>query len=176
MSEKDDNKILATYAMQSGTYLGLLWCAMYASFLGGFTNTIYTLCFFALYIASPFYAAYLTKNYRRQQCDNIISFSQAWIFLFIMYVCASLLSALAQFIYFRFFDNGYFIQTIQQMLETLNAYPETTGDMNREIGNAINMFSKLSNKDIVFNFLSSNIMNAIILPTIIALFVKRNHQ
>ena len=176
MLEKTDNKTHGIYAMQYGTYLGLLWCAMYASFLAGFTSIFYTLCFFALYISSPFYAAYLTKKYRKEVCNDSMPFTQAWLFLFIMYICASLLSAVTQFIYFRFFDNGYFVQMIQQMFELLNATPEISNEMSKEFGNAIDLFAKLSSKDIVFNFLSSNMMNATILPPIIALFVKKNKQ
>ena len=62
------------------------------------------------------------------------------------------------------------------MFELLNATPEISNEMSKEFGNAIDLFAKLSSKDIVFNFLSSNMMNATILPPIIALFVKKNKQ
>lgn len=163
--------------MQYGTLLGLLWCVMYASFIAGFTNILCSFLFLVLYMASPFFAGHLAIRYRKRHCDNCISFSKAWIFLLIMYICASLLSAVIQTIYFRYFDNGYFIQNMQQIIDILRNNPEIMGEMSSELNMAMKTFSNLGTKDIIINVLSSNILNSAIITTpIIALFVRRTSK
>lgn len=159
--------------MQNGTLLGLLWCIMYASFILGLTNIFFAFMFLAMNFLSPFYAGYLAKKFRKEYNNNTLSFSQAFTFLFIMYICASLLSAVVQFVYFQFFDDGYFVQTIQQLISILNEDPQTANSMTAELNTALETLNVLSAKELVINFLSSNITNAIFLAPIIALFVRK---
>lgn len=174
MQENNNNGTFSQHAMQNGTLLGLLWCVMYLSFIAGFTNIFYSFLFLALNIASPFFAGYLAIAYRKRFCENQLTYYKSLVFLFIMYVCAALLSAVMQTIYFSFFDNGYFIQTMQQMTGFLKESPEISDEMLQQLSIAIESLTQLGTKEIVINFLSSNIMNSAIITPIIALFVKRN--
>lgn len=177
MQENNSKEAFSQYAMQYGTLLGLLWCAMYASFIAGLSNVFYSFLFLVLNIASPFFAGYLAINYRKKHCDNCISFSKAWIFLLIMYICASLFSAAIQAVYFRFFDEGYLIQSMQQITDILRNNPDITGEMSLELNKAMETFTNLETKDIIINILSSNIVNSAIITTpIIALFVRRTSK
>lgn len=174
MEEKNHPISLNGEAMRCGTLLGLLWIAMYASILAGFGNIIFALLFLALYCASPIYAGYLAIRTRKRELNNIMPFFQAWMFLLIMYICASLLSAVAQFIYFRFLDDGYIMQMMQQAATIMANNPEIFDTMAKDFNAAIQEYQNLDTRHIVFSMLSSNIMNGTILAPIIALFVKRN--
>lgn len=57
--------------------------------------------------------------YRNQVCGGGISFLHAWIFTVFMYMFAALLAAVAHYIYFRFIDHGYVINTCETMVDTL---------------------------------------------------------
>ena len=48
-----------------------------------------------------------------------ISFLHAWVFTVFMYMFAALLAAVAHYIYFRFIDHGYVINTCETMVDTL---------------------------------------------------------
>lgn len=176
MREATDNNVFNNSAMRCGTQLGVLWIIMYASCILGFNNIFFALFFFVLYCASPFYAGYLAASYRNKECGGIISFSRSWMFVLIMYLCASLLAAIAQFIYFRFIDNGYFVEVIQNSTKIILENPEIFGNMAQELETAINNFQAMKTHDIVFSMLSSNMMNGTILAPIIAMFVKRNPE
>lgn len=163
-------------AMRCGTLLCVLWIAMYASCIIGFSIPMFSLLFLLFYVASPFYAGYLATRYRKRECDNVMPFFQAWTFIAIMYICASLLSAVIQFIYFRFIDNGYLMQVVLQTTEVVKENPDIFGTLSVDLDTAVKEFQSLGIRDIVFSILSSNIMNACLLSPIIALFVKRNPE
>lgn len=173
MQKERNNNIFSQMAMQNGTLLGLLWCIMYASFILGLTNIFFAFMFLAINFASPFYAGYLAKKFRKEHCNDCWNFSQAFTFLLIMYICASLLSAVVQFLYFKFIDNGYFMQTMQQLVSILNENPQASSSMTSELNTALDTLAGLSTKGLIINFLSSNITNAIFLAPIIALFVRK---
>ena len=62
---------------------------------------------------------YYARMYRNQVCGGGISFLHAWIFTVFMYMFAALLAAVAHYIYFRFIDHGYVINTCETMVDTL---------------------------------------------------------
>ena len=57
--------------------------------------------------------------YRNQVCGGGISFLHAWVFTVFMYMFAALLAAVAHYIYFRFIDHGYVLNTCETMVDTL---------------------------------------------------------
>ena len=111
------NKDFYQGAMYSGTMLGAVWNIMYLLLFTGTTHLFSILISLSLYFASPFIAAQSAIRYRRKECDNTMSYIQAWIFVLYMYICATLLSTFITYIYFVFFDDGTFIMTLQKMLE-----------------------------------------------------------
>lgn len=159
--------------MHCGTLLGMLWTAMYASCILGFTSLLFTLLFLFMNLSSPFYAGYLAVQYRKRHCNNNMGFIQAWTFVLIMYVCASLLAAVVQFVYFRFMDNGYFFLVISEISGIIKDNPAIIGDMAVQFETAFNSLAAMTTSDIVTNMLSTNIMNATILAPIIAIFVRK---
>lgn len=178
MSTTDNNNTFYQKAMQCGTLLGLLWITMYASCVLGLSggNPFFIILFIALNILSPFYVGYLTTKYRRAFCDNTLTYGKALIFVFTMYVCASLLSAVAHFVYFEFLDNGLFMQMLLEMKKIMEDNPQQFKELSSEFGEAVTQLTSLGTRDIVINILLSNINNGMLLSLIIALFVKRNNS
>ena len=168
MSEETEIKTFYHCAMRGGTQLGLLWIALYASFMASFVTPVFSLFFLALNILSPFYAAYIAKGFRRRECNNTLSYSKAFTFVAIMYMCASL--------YFQFIDNGFIIQLLLETSDILKENGAQFGEFATEFNKSVEQLISLGTKGIVFNILSSNIMNGILLSAIIAIFVKRNPQ
>ncbi len=171
-----DRKIFYNEAMRSGTPLGLLWIAMYAAAVGGMSNPAYLPMFMILFIASPFYAGYLAKRFRKNFCDNTIDYIHAWLFVLVEYLCASLLSAIAIFIYMYFFDSSVLADTMKRMLDIMEAEPQLYGESATQMKEIIAIYSSLSIRDIVLNITTTNLTNGTIIALIIALFVKRNQQ
>lgn len=160
-------------AMQQGTILGLYWIATAAIYILGLSNTMLSALFLMMIIFTPFFAAALVVRYRKQECDNKMTFLTAWSFLIIMYVCASLLFAVAQYIYFIFIDNGFFMTFLQEQISLLQQVPEldpTTVDSLKQVAE---LWGEMTTSDIVLQFLSSNMMIAGIITPITAIFVKR---
>ena len=171
-----DRKTFNNEAMRSGTLLGLLWIAMYAAAVGGMSNPSYLPFFMILFIASPFYAAYLAKCFRKKYCNNTMSFSQAWLFVLMEYLCASLLSAIVIFVYLKFFDSTVLTDTMGKMIQIIEQEPQIYGKSATQFKEAFEIYSSLSIRDIVLNITTSNLMNGTIIAIIIALFIKRNQQ
>lgn len=121
MTEKRIN--LQWYAMHFGTYMGVYWIAKFILLPIGLSNSILLFLFVILTIAVPFVGYRYARSFRDNVCGGTISFTQSWIFMFFMYLFASLLTAVAHYVYFRFFDNGMFIDTYAANMEELKAIP-----------------------------------------------------
>ncbi|MGL5261468.1 MAG: DUF4199 domain-containing protein, partial [Bacteroides sp.] len=110
-----------------------------------------------------------------------ISFSKAFIFTVMLYVFASLLTAVAHFVYFQFIDQGFIIENItliiNQFLEQVDEVPnlsETDVElMHTSANEVINTLAKMSAVDTTFNYMSRNIFGGIILALITALIGQR---
>ena len=110
------NKEFYQNAMRNGTILGAVWSIMYLLLFAGTTNMLSIFTCLILYFTSPFIAAKLAIKFRRNECENRMGYMQAWTFVFYMYICATLLSALVSYIYFRFFDEGAFFMSLQNKI------------------------------------------------------------
>lgn len=172
--EQENRSTLSERAMFYGTIFGGIMIASNIFYLLGLGSQTFSILFLLLTISSPIIAGKLAINYRRNECDNSMSFIQAWLFLMIMYCCAATLSAIAQFIYFTFMDNGYFMGTI---LQQMNAVAEIEGIDNllrEEIIKTANLLNSMSHRDVILQIFSTNIIISPIITVFIAIFVFRN--
>ena len=174
MAENIDKKGFYQSAMYHGTLLGVVWCVMYVMLIAGSSNLMMLLISSSLGIASPFIAAYFAKKYRREVCGNIIPYPRALLYLIIMYLCATLLSTVILFIYINYIDDGSFMNILHESIAILQDTPEVdkyTAALLEEISV---MFQKMGPSDFVWQIMDGNISNSIILPLIIAIFVRKN--
>lgn len=104
------------YAMLFGTYMGGFWILKFILFPVGLSVPFLLFLFMGLTLCVPFMGYYYARMYRNQVCGGGISFLHAWIFTVFMYMFAALLAAVAHYIYFRFIDHGYVINTCETMV------------------------------------------------------------
>lgn len=124
-----------------------------------------------------FYGILLCTDVSYQVCGGGISFLHAWIFTVFMYMFAALLAAVAHYIYFRFIDHGYVINTCETMVDTL-AQSNMPG-MDSYIATyqeALETALLLSPIDITLQMISSNVFWGSILAFPTALFVMRRKK
>ena len=106
------------YAMLFGTYMGGFWILKFILFPVGLSVPFLLFLFMGLTLCVPFMGYYYARMYRNQVCGGGISFLHAWIFTVFMYMFYALLAAVAHYIYFRFIDHGYVINTCETMVYT----------------------------------------------------------
>ena len=167
------NKEFYQEAMRYGTTLGAVWSVTYLLLFVGVTNTTATFLFSLFYMASPFIAANLAIKYRKKECDNTMSYLQAWIFTFYMYICATLLSALVTYIFFRFIDGGTFFMTVQGMLDETMKIAGTDEQLIQQIEQTKTLLNQITTREFVWQLMNNNLFNATFLPLVLALFIKK---
>lgn len=162
------------YAMLSGTYMGVFWIIKFILIPTGMTVPLLLFLFLCLTIYVPFLGYRFTKTYRDQVCGGTITFLHAWVFNVFMFICASLLTSVAHYVYFEFIDQGYLLGVCENMLQTLKG--ETIPGMEvytRQMEESLNVLSSLTSTDITLQMLANNIYNCALLSIPIALFAMR---
>lgn len=106
---------LRTYTALKGAWVGLVWIVSFACFIAGLARPGFSLICILTGIASVFVAGRLVKNFRRQTAD--IGFGMAWWMSWMMFIYASLLMAAAQYVYFRYMDNGFVPDTYAALMQ-----------------------------------------------------------
>lgn len=149
---------------------------MYVLVFIGLKSPVLLLTCIALFIGSPFFAASFAKKYRRNECGNCMRYMQAFTFLYWMYICASLLSTLAMFLYFRFIDNGMFFATMQEILTASMNLPGIDETYRQQAEQALQIIRETTTSEFTWQILGNNILNSSILPFIIAIFVRKNNK
>lgn len=165
------------YAMLFGTYMGVFWISKFILFPIGLSVPFLLFLFMGLKLCVPFMGYYYARMYRNHVCGGGISFLHAWIFTVFMYIFAALLAAVAHYIYFRFIDHGYVLNTCETMVDTL-AQSNMPG-MDSYIATyqeALETARLLSPIDITLQMISSNVFWGSILAFPTALFVMRRKK
>lgn len=121
------------YAMLFGTYMGGFWILKFILFPVGLSVPFLLFLFMGLTLCVPFMGYYYARMYRNQVCGGGISFLHAWVFTVFMYMFAALLAAVAHYIYFRFIDHGYVINTCETMVDTLAQSNAGNGFVHRHL-------------------------------------------
>ncbi len=166
------------YAMLFGAYLGVFWIVGAAFFPLGLSNPLLFLLFIAFVVGGPFVGYYYASTYRKQVCGGYMSFSHAWLFTMLMYIFAALLAAAAHYIYFRFIDGGYIINTYTALINDFFSNPATSGmaPYKEQMEQALEQLSRLTPIDITMQIFSNNIFWGMLLAIPTALFaMKKNH-
>lgn len=107
--------------------------------------------------------------------ECVITFRQAWVFTLLMYVFASLLTAVAHYIYFRYIDHGFIVNSYTKILESLT--PEISSGLEnylQQMETVITTLGSMSAIQITIQLLYNNIFWGTIIAIPTALFVKRS--
>lgn len=158
-------------------YYGTLFAAMMIltniAYIAGLKIEEFSTLFVLLIAASPFVAGRLAVTYRKRERNNRMSFAQAWLFLIIMYFCAALLTAIAQYVYFAFIDNGFFMQFIQEQFSLVMETEGIDTTLKEELRITADLLASMSTRDIILQIFSTNILISPFITLIIAIFVRK---
>lgn len=176
----ENRSYIQRYAMLFGTYMGIYWIIGSVFFPLGLRNPLLLLLFMILVIAGPFIGYRYVRTYRNAACEGCISFSHAWVFTTLMYVFASLLAAAAHYIYFRFIDQGFIINTYTDMVNevfstNVTVMPEIES-YREKLETACEQLASLTPIEITMQIFSNNIFWGILLGIPTALCVMRRRK
>ena len=161
---------LKAFARQDGFLLFLLWIASFAVIVNNPASSWGSL----LAMATPFYVGYLLARFRNYALDGVISFRRALAFSLYTFFYASLLFAVAQFVYFRYLDNGALLTMLIASVKTLEPFYRAQGISVNELQNSLTMIGQLSPIETAFVFMMQNILIGAFLSFPIAWIGKRS--
>ena len=131
--------------------------------------------FLLLTIMVPFVGAWFVKKIRDGVLDGRLGFWQAFLLSTNIYMYASLIAAIVHFIYFRFIDNGFilnsYLESVNQMQELLGS-GEAAANIEMLKAN-VELMGTLSPIQIVFSLLSNNVVFGLFISLLAAVFLKR---
>ena len=171
--EQNNAKSLSERAMYYGTIFGGVMILTNIAYIIGLRVEAFSTVFLLLTAASPFIAGRLAATYRKRERNNSMGFVQAWLFLVIMYICAAMLTAIAQYIYFALIDNGFFMQFIQEQFSLVLEAEGLDDAVKDEIRTTAHLLAAMSTRDIILQIFSTNIIISPIITFIIAIFVRK---
>lgn len=161
--------------MHFGTYMGIYWILKFILFPVGLTIPFLMFLFVGLTLGVPFMGYYYARTYRDKVCGGSIKFLQAWVFTVFMYMFAALLTAVVHYIYFRFIDHGFIINTYMEMLEKGSQTPQFTAMESyiTQLKDMLELIRTLPPIDITMQLMSQNVFYGSILAVPTALLVMR---
>jgi hypothetical protein len=90
-----------------------------------------------------------------------------------MYICATLFSAMTNYIFFQLIDQGAFLMDFNDILSQIISTPGIEEAAKVQFEQIQDTLSQLSATEIVWQLMNNNIFNSLTLPPIIALFVRK---
>ena len=177
MTESKENSNRES-AMRDGTVLALLWIVTFtlSTVMLKSVNNDYgivaSLGTMALTMMSPFVVYKLSLKHRNNERNGTMTYSEAWLYIFIMYLCAIILSSIAQYIFYAYIDPDIFAGVIPEF-ENL-ATNGLDAESIKIFTGTFEMLDKMSAGEIVLSQMSGHITRTIILTSLIALAIKKN--
>ncbi len=166
---------LRAFARIDGALLGVLWIVSFACFIGEFSFPSLGMLSMLLALCTPVLVAMRLRKFRDGALYGHISFRRGLAYCFYTFLYASLIFALAQYVYFAYIDGGYIINRYSELLSSPETKPllDAYGITKTQIDDAITTFQSINPIGIAFNFLTMNILAGAILSPLVAAVMKR---
>lgn len=113
--KQTDYKQINAFAGQYGLIVGLMWVLSFACFIFGLNKPLIGNLALLFGLLSIFVCEKLVRNFRYTVQE--LRFPAVWRMSLMIYFYASLIMAMAQFIYFRFIDNGLLQEAYSEVLQ-----------------------------------------------------------
>ena len=172
----ESRNYLQKYAMHFGTYMGIYWTLKFILVPLGFTIPFLMSLYSGLTLAVPFMGYYYVKIYRDKVCGGTITFAHSCFFTLFMYMFASLLVAVAHYLYFQFIDHGLILE---EYSKAINQFLVQTPGMETEklaLKNILESLYNLTPIDITMQLLSFDVFSGSLLAIPTALFVMKQNK
>ena len=111
----ENYKQLRAFSAQYGAVVGLMWIISFAFYIIGLTRPLVGNVALLIGLLSVVVAGFLIRKFRNEVSP--LRFSQSWWMATLIYLYASLLMAVGQFIYFRYIDNGLLLETYSNLMQ-----------------------------------------------------------
>ena len=166
---------MKAFARYDGLKLFVLWLASFACYVAGFRTPGLGLVAMVLALLTPFMAYRMLRRYREDVLGGAISFRRGWFYVVLLFLNAGLLFAVAQFVYFNYMDQGYFMSAMTEMLNT----PESAAAMKQmgmgaTLNQTLDMMRQMRPIDLVLNILMSNLLIGCLVALLLAALGKRD--
>ena len=87
----------------------------------GLTNQMLGMAAIMLAVATPFFVAGRLRRFRDEGREGIISFRRGYAYTILVFFYGAVLLAVAQFLYFAYFDNGYLLSSFSKIVSSSEA-------------------------------------------------------
>ncbi len=157
---------LRAYAAQYGGIIGLMWVVSFSFYIIGLTQPLIGNIGLLMGIMSVWAAGMLIRKFRREIVA--IRYWHSWWMGVLIFMYAALLMAAAQFIYFRYIDNGLMIDTYATIMQQPEAVATIQAmmpgeDVTKMTEEVISLLKTISPIQLTFNFLTYNLFFGIFL-------------
>lgn len=160
-----------------GAIVGVFWILGFLCFVGEFRMPLLSLVAVALSIGSLAMLAIRMRRFRDTRLGGVMPFGKAMIYSLQCFFKATILMAVAQYVYFQFVDRGYLMNQYVAMLSTPDyaaVVKQTYGMDAKQIIDILQVtMGKLRPIEIAFQFLTVNIVVSLILSLPIAAITRR---
>ena len=160
---------LKAFARQDALLLAALWIASFALIVMSPQSMVGALLAFA----TPFVQGWLLGRFRDRVRDGIISFRRGFVYCVYCFIYASLIFAVAQYVYFRFIDGGQFMQMLSESVRIIEPAYRQNGLNTTALQQALEEMKSIPLSQWIFTLLLQNIFIGFILSIPIALWGKK---
>lgn len=150
---------LKAFARQDGALLSLLWIASFAGMMYMPQSAVGNL----LALATPIVVGWRLCKFRDDALDGVISLRRGYAYAFYVFFYASLVFALAQYLYFAFLDGGRFSTMLSDALRVVTPIYEQQGMSKAEIDQGMGLVMSLGPLHWTFVFMVQNILVGLVL-------------
>ena len=161
---------LKAFARQDALLLAALWIASFALIV---TSPQSSMMGGLLAFATPIVQGWLLGRFRDRGRDGIISFRRGFVYCVYCFIYASLIFAVAQYVYFRFIDGGQFVKMLSDSVKVLEPVYQQNGLNTAGLQQALEELKSLPPAQWVFTLLTQNIFIGFVLSIPIALVMKK---
>lgn len=178
MATRQEYNQLQAFARIDGAQVALLWVVSFACFILQFSYPLLGFVSLIFGVASLLLATMRVRRFRDAVRGGVLSFGQAFLYGLLIYLYASLLFALAQYLYFQFIDDGFMVSHYLSVVSTdeyrqaMAIYGLTEADLKVAMDN----ITAMRPIEIAMQFFSVNVIMGAVLSLPVALIMQRRYN
>lgn len=167
---------LKAFARIDGALLALVLVVAFACYVVGLTSPTYGFLALLSVVLMPIFVGVRLRRFRDEGLEGTISFLRGWAYVALMFFYGGLLFALAQYAYLAYFDHGYMMVVLTDvMTDPQNAEVIKRLGMSDQISESLHVLQSMRPIDFALDMLTSLIMVGIMLGVPIAALVQRRN-